>query len=288
MIRRMPLVVLLCLGFGAARLAAQEPWDSVGTILKASPVPVNGYKRFGLPRSDLTVRMGAVTVATPLVAGGWVGFAGDPGQATMMGDLVVTAAELRPVLAQLAQDSIDVTAIHNHVVGEIPRLVYVHVHAAGAATALAARVARAMAKTAIRLPARAAAPGPVTIDTGKVFGALGLHGRGQGAVATIGTNLVPGTVSMDGATLVPAMAYGTPIAIQQVTPGRWFASGDFAVPAAKVAAVRNALLAAGITPTAEHTHMIGESPTVYFIHFWADGTPDAVLGGLRAALDAAR
>jgi hypothetical protein len=44
----------------------------------------------------------------------------------------------------------------------------------------------------------------------------------------------------------------------------------------------------GITATALHTHMVGEEPTVYFIHFFADGNVDQVLNGLRAALEAAR
>jgi hypothetical protein len=34
--------------------------------------------------------------------------------------------------------------------------------------------------------------------------------------------------------------------------------------------------------------MIGETPKTYYIHFWADGPPGAVLAGLRAAIDAGR
>jgi hypothetical protein len=34
--------------------------------------------------------------------------------------------------------------------------------------------------------------------------------------------------------------------------------------------------------------MIGETPKIHYIHFWADGAPGAVLAGLRAAIDAGR
>ena len=65
-------------------------------------------------------------------------------------------------------------------------------------------------------------------------------------------------------------------------------TGDFAVPAAKIAPVLAALAAHDITATAVHTHLIGEEPRVYFIHFWADGSLRDVLAGLRSAVDAAR
>ena len=60
------------------------------------------------------------------------------------------------------------------------------------------------------------------------------------------------------------------------------------VLAAKVAPVFDALTAHGITATALHSHLIGEEPKLYYMHFWADGPLTEVLQGLRAALDAAR
>ena len=121
---------VFALMLAAAPAAAQAPlapaWDSVATILRTAPAPSPGYLRYNLPRRDLTVRIGDVVVATALAAGAWAGMSGDPSSATMMGDLVLTTDEVRPVLAQLAQQHIGVTAVHNHLVGEEPRLVYVH------------------------------------------------------------------------------------------------------------------------------------------------------------------
>ena len=79
----------------------------------------------------------------------------------------------------------------------------------------------------------------------------------------------------------------SPINFQQVSDQRWLATGDFAVTSAQVQPIVRALIEAGITPTAIHSHLLGETPTVYFIHFWADGTPTKVLSGLSAAVTAA-
>jgi hypothetical protein len=87
---------------------------------------------------------------------------------------------------------------------------------------------------------------------------------------------------------VPALGYGTPINIQAVSATRAVATGDFSVVGSKVAPVFTALTTHGITTTAVHSHLVGEEPRIYYMHFWADGPLTDVLQGLRAALDAAR
>ncbi len=262
-------------------------WDSVAAILKAPVTQAAGYLRVNLPRRDLRLRLGDVEVAPALALGAWIGFSGEPASAMVMGDLVLTSAELGPVLAELARGGVDITAIHNHLVGAEPQLAYVHFHAAGTAVALARRLGAAIALTGTPLPVASAVAQPVTIDTAAVFTALG-PGKAQGAVAQLSLVLVPDAVSMDGHPVLPAMGYGTPINLQAISPERLVATGDFAVLGQRVGPVLRALAAQGITATAVHTHLIGETPAVYYIHFWADGAPAAVLRGLRAAVDAAK
>lgn len=264
------------------------PWDSVGRILGTSPTPAGGYYRYGWPRRDLTLRVGDVTVSPALALGAWAGFSGEPADATIMGDLVLTTSEVKPVLAELARQGIAVTAIHNHLVGEEPRITYVHFHARGDALDLAARLDRVLSRTGTPRPVAAAPPESVTIDTARVFSTLGLRGRAQGAVAQVATVLVPGPVTIHGRSVTPALGYGSPINIQALGSGRAVATGDFAVPGARVAPLLDALASQGITATAVHSHLVDEQPAVYYIHFWADGPLTEVLRGLRAALDAAR
>jgi hypothetical protein len=286
--------------FLAALLAAASPyvssaqstlgatWDSVGSILQAPGTLTGDYRRYNLPRRDITLRVGDVTVAPSLALGAWAGFGGTSGDAMMMGDLVLTNAELKPVLAEFARQRLDVTAIHNHLAGEEPRITYVHFHGQGRATDIASRLNHVLALTATPRPVTASLPKPVTIDTSMVFRALGVSGKAQGEVAQVSFILVPGRVTMHGRTVVPALGYGSPVNIQMVDSSRAVATGDFAVPGNKVDGVLDALAAHGITATAVHSHLIGEQPPIYYIHFWADGRPADVLRGLRAAIDAGR
>lgn len=287
------MLLSVCLLGGISAVAKSQtplgaPWDSVGRILKTSGTLTSSYYRYGWPRRDITLRIGDVTVSPALALGAWAGFSGDPAAATMMGDLVLTSGELKPVLAELARQRIGVTAIHDHLAGEDPEITYVHFHGEGNAVELAVRLDHVLSLTAAPRPVVAAPPAPVTIDTAQVFGTLGLRGRAQGAVVQLSTVLVPGTVTMDGRTVTPALGYGTPINIQDLGAGRAVATGDFSVVGSKVSPVFEALTSHGITVTAMHSHLVGDEPKIYYMHFWADGSLPEVLRGLRAALDAAR
>jgi hypothetical protein len=285
------LLTIMVLGgpsAGIGQAPPGAPWDSVGRILRTTGMMTGGYYRYGWPRRDLILRVGDVTVSPALALGAWAGFSGDPTDATMMGDLVLTSAELKPVLAELGRQRIAVTAIHNHLVGEQPQITYVHFHGQGDALQLAAGLDRVLAVTGTPRPVAAAASQPVTIDSALVFAILGLRGRAQGAVAQVSTVLVPGPVTLHGRPVTPGLGYGSPINIQQVEAARAVATGDFALLASKVAPVLDALAAHGITTTAVHSHLVGEQPTITYVHFWGDGPLEPVLRGLRAALDAAR
>ncbi|MFL6752889.1 MAG: DUF1259 domain-containing protein [Sphingomicrobium sp.] len=48
------------------------------------------------------------------------------GRAVATGDFVLIASEVAPVLTELRQHGIEVTALHNHLVGEQPRLFFMH------------------------------------------------------------------------------------------------------------------------------------------------------------------
>jgi hypothetical protein len=272
----------------AANAAVPAPWDSVAAILQTKDAFSGGYHRFNLPRRDITLRVGDVTLAPELAQGAWAGFSDDPEMAMLMGDLVLKPTELAPVLAELASQQLDVTAIHNHLAGEEPRLVYVHFGGRGRAIDLARRLDRALAHTSTPRPVAAASVAPLTIDTTLVFKGLGRSGRAHGSVAQLSFILVEGAVAMDGMTVTPALGYASPINIQAVDATRAVATGDFSVTGRQMTPVFRALEAHGITATALHTHMIGESPTIYFMHFWADGPLAKVVEGLRAALDASR
>ncbi|MEZ4425431.1 MAG: DUF1259 domain-containing protein [Gemmatimonadota bacterium] len=91
----------------------------------------------------------------------------------------------------------------------------------------------------------------------------------------------------DGHPVLPALGYGTPIN-SRVADDRVVATGDFAGLGTALDPLLDAMARHGIVATALHSHLIDESPHIYYVHFWADGAPGDVLLGLRAAMDAVR
>jgi hypothetical protein len=72
------------------------------------------------------------------------------GRAAITGDFVLTAREVNPVIRALRGHGIEVTAVHNHMLEDEPRLFFMHFWAAGEARALAAGLAAALAETNVQ------------------------------------------------------------------------------------------------------------------------------------------
>src|SRR5580700_4626310 len=155
---------LVAIALAAALPASAQPADALwakvdavfGTAGKDLP---GGVHRFGWPRRDLHVRVGQVAVEPALALGSWGAFVktGEDGSAMAMGDLVLLESELSSVVSELQAAGIEIAAIHNHLVGESPHVVYVHFSGHGDATALAAGWRKALARPATPLAAPAAA-----------------------------------------------------------------------------------------------------------------------------------
>ncbi len=62
------------------------------------------------------------------------------GKAAITGDFVALAAEVNPLIKALRDNGIEVTAIHNHMLDEEPRVFFVHFWANGDAVTLAKRL----------------------------------------------------------------------------------------------------------------------------------------------------
>ncbi len=91
---------------------------------------------------------------------------------------------------------------------------------------------------------------------------------------------------MDGGMEVsPAMATTTAINFQPTGTGRAAVTGDFVLTAGEVNPVIRALREGGREVTALHSHMLTESPRLFFMHFWANDDALKLARGLRSALD---
>jgi hypothetical protein len=117
-----------------------------------------------------------------------------------------------------------------------------------------------------------------TIDDG-----LGRKGTFKGGVLSYG---VPRSeaVTMDGTTIPPAAGVAQAINFQAADGSNVATTGDFVLTAQEVNAVMSALSANHILVTGLHSHMLTEQPRLFFMHFWAVGTPPTVTAGIAAAL----
>src|SRR2546426_1871454 len=137
-----------------ARQQAQQPlapidWKQVDVALgKSGTLQPDGAYKVGMPRSDLHVTIGGVAVKPTLALGSWLAFKQvSDTEAMLMGDLVLLETEVGPVLGKLQEGGIEQTALHNHVLHESPRVMYMHIGGHGSPARLAAAGPAALAPT---------------------------------------------------------------------------------------------------------------------------------------------
>ncbi|MBV8868622.1 MAG: DUF1259 domain-containing protein [Acetobacteraceae bacterium] len=277
-------------GVGAAphAAAAGADWSKIaGALGKSGTEMPGGVYRVGLPRTDLHVVLDGVELKPAFALGSWLAFRAGGGDTMVMGDLVLTEAEIAPVMAKLAEDGIEITALHNHLLRARPATFYMHVLGRGDGVALATALhdGLVLSKTPLGDTSAAGATAPsVNLDTAMIDRALGTKGRVVGGVYQLG--IARAETVKDGGMEVPvAMGSAEAINFQPTDSGRAAITGDLVLTAAEVSPVLRALRKSGIEVTALHNHMLNDQPHLFFMHFWANGDAQKLAKGLRAALD---
>jgi hypothetical protein len=279
--------LILISGLGAyGQTDNKSEWQTVEQALgRPGQAQPDGAYKFSFPRSDFKVTVADVEVKPALALGGWVAFS-KPGAGSMvMGDLVLSEDEVAPVMSSLENSGLQITALHNHLVYESPRVMYMHIGGHGDAVKLASAVKQAFALTKIPAPKpAAAAQQDIGIDTKAIEQALGHSGKINGGVFQVGA---PRTESItEGGMKVPnSMGLATGINFQPTGGGKAAITGDFVLIGSEVNPVIQALRGSGIAVTAVHSHMLDEQPRLFFMHFWANDDAVKLAKGLRAALD---
>lgn len=270
-------------------IAAQTPsWQAVEAALGRTGAPQAGdVMRFSFPRRDLRVTVEGVQIRPALALGSWAAFKRVGGGHTMvMGDLVLLESEVNDVISELQKGGVEQTALHNHVLLESPGTMYLHISGHGDEQKIAAAIRAALGRTATPMDTDASGPAPgVDIDTAAIARILGHAGRANGGV--YGVSVPRAETIREGNNVVPAsMGLATAINFQPTGNGRAAITGDFVMTADEVNKVIRALRANDIRITALHSHMLTETPRLFFMHFWANDDALKLARGLRAALNA--
>jgi hypothetical protein len=272
-------------------LRAQEnaggEWKPVEDALgRKGSIQPGDVDKFSMPRSDLKVTIAGTPIKAGLALGSWLAFKRVGNDAVVMGDLVLTEAEVEPVMAKLQQGGIEQTALHNHLLNESPRVMYMHIAGHGDPVKLATALKDALALT--KTPAAAPAPQNqqqnLGFDTAQVDQVLGHMGKNNNGIYQVSVPRAERINDM-GTEIPPSMGTATAINFQPTGNGKAAITGDFVLIAKEVNPVIKALRDNGIMVTAVHSHMLTEEPRLFFLHFWANDDALRLAKGLRAALD---
>jgi hypothetical protein len=272
----------------AAPASAQSPrqdWTSVDqTIGRAGAIQPGEVQKYSFPRSDLQVTVAGVPVKPALALGSWVAFRRTGAEAMAMGDLVLLESELAPVITKLQAMGVEQTALHNHLQGESPRVMYLHIQAQGDPVKIAGAVRSALAETRTPKATPVGAGGAALgLDTAALASALGYAGKVTGGVYQVSVPRAE-PVRMGGMEIPPAMGVATALNFQPTGDGKAAITGDFVLTADEVNPVARSLREGGVAVTALHSHMLGEEPRLYFMHFWANDDAVKLARTLRGAL----
>ncbi len=272
----------------ASSATAQESWEALDkTFGQTGKVLAGGVHKYSWPRTDLTVNVGAVRVDPGLALGGWAGFIeiGSEGHIMAMGDLMLLPSEVNPAIRALEENGVEITALHNHLLGESPQIMALHFSGHGARGKVAQALMSALSKTATPMQGSAQSVSPSADETAafeKIQSVLGRKGTVNGHVLQIGVARAA-KIEEDGMEIPPTLGMATPMNFQ-LAGNRIATTGDFILDAAEVNPVARELVSHGIQVTALHSHMLRETPRLFFMHFWGLDDATSIAEGLKAAL----
>ncbi|HXU05976.1 MAG TPA: DUF1259 domain-containing protein [Polyangia bacterium] len=140
-------------GKGEAPRAAVDPAkttlksETIQAVLRYKGDLKDGVYKVVIGRTTKMTTMGGHTVGKAMGVNTWAAFAGSDEKAIVDGDFAMLESELQPVLKALRAGGIDVVAIHNHMTGESPRIIFLHFWGVGSTEALAKTLRAALDKT---------------------------------------------------------------------------------------------------------------------------------------------
>ena len=289
MIRTAKILAVCLTALSLPATAADADWmKQVAQALgKPGTAMAGDVYRVGLARSDLKVTLDGVQIKPALALGSWVAFTNGAHGGAVMGDLVLLATEVAPVMNKLEQGGIDITALHNHLLRNEPFTMYMHIMGHGDPAKLAGTLRAALleSKTPLsgEMPAGAPAESNIDLDTAAIDKTVGHPGKVNGGVYQM--NIPRGDrIHDEGMEVLDSMGSAIAINFQPTGGGKCAVTGDFVLTAKEVNPVINALRDGGIEITALHNHMLDEQPRLFFLHFWGNDQTEKLLAALNVAL----
>ena len=283
-------IFLLVLLFTHIIVNAQLDTTTIEKIMGIKGRSNNGEYKITVPQNDLNIEVDGFKIIPAMGLGTWIAFAPTKDGTMIMGDIILTETDLKPVQQEVIKQGLTITAIHNHFVRNHPNVIYMHIGGTGK-TEMMAQKAKAVLDKVKEVrggdPSKGTAssePVTNTLDTKKLDEMLGYKAEMSKGVYkyTIGRPDVK--LKEHGTTVTTFLGFNTWAAFQG-TPDHAAVAGDFTMLEDEVAPVIKTLIENGIEVVAVHNHMVHEQPRIFFLHYWGVGNAEQLAKGLKAALD---
>jgi len=129
-----------------------------GTLDSAALARIVGYNgeqngavyKITIGRPDIPLKEMGAAINSRMGLNTWAAFYGDDGDAVIAGDIAMIDNEVTPVLKALRTNGIDVVAIHHHMTGTNPPVIFLHYWGKGPAQKLATGFRSALDQTGAR------------------------------------------------------------------------------------------------------------------------------------------
>jgi len=95
-------------------------------------------------RPDIDLREHGAAINARMGLNTWAAFTGSDADAMVAGDVAMLDSEVTPVLKALRAHGLDVVAMHHHMIGTTPAVIFLHYFGTGSAASLAAGVKAAL------------------------------------------------------------------------------------------------------------------------------------------------
>src|SRR5918993_637654 len=96
-----------------------------------------GEYKVTIPQNDLSIIVDDFKIIPAMGLGTWIAFTPSADGAMVMGDIVLTETDLKPVQWEVIKQGLTITAIHNHFVRNHPNVMYMHIGGSGAVEQMA-------------------------------------------------------------------------------------------------------------------------------------------------------
>ena len=127
-------------GLAIAKTSSIDP-KPLESVLNATAQAKDGMAKFVFGR---TTRMHGVEAGAAMGVNTWAVFAGSQEAAVVDGDFAMLDGEVQSVLKALRRGGIEIVAIHNHMIGDEPRITFLHFWGMGRASDLASTIKAAL------------------------------------------------------------------------------------------------------------------------------------------------